>query len=133
MAELAVGALILGAAYIASNQKNGNLMTQEGLTNMGRTKANYLPNTTIPTTNYPVNRPETGSNVNDYANPNTPTDRYYARNVDLSFSEPAISHRINFDGFPERISINIWPEHIHKNHLGIDRLPWQKVRGSLFA
>lgn len=83
MAELAVGALILGAAYIASNQKNGNLMTQEGLTNMGRTKANYLPNTTIPTTNYPVNRPETGSNVNDYANPNTPTDRYYARNVDF--------------------------------------------------
>jgi hypothetical protein len=85
MAEIAVGALLLGAAYIASNQKNGNLLTQEAMTtstNMGRTRPNYLPNTTIPTTNYPVIRPETGSNVNDYANPNTPTDRYYARNVD---------------------------------------------------
>ena len=85
MAEIAVGALLLGAAYIASNQKNGNLLTQEGMTtstNMGRTRPNYLPNTTIPPTNYPVIRPETGSNVNDYANPNTPTDRYYARNVD---------------------------------------------------
>jgi len=86
MAELAFGALLLGAAYIASNQKNGNLKTQEGMmssTNMGRSNTNYLPNTRIPTTNYPVIRPETGSNVNDYANPNTPTDRYYARNVDF--------------------------------------------------
>ena len=31
MAELAFGALLLGAAYIASNQKNGNLKTQEGM------------------------------------------------------------------------------------------------------
>ena len=87
MAELAFGALLLGAAYVASNQKNGNLKTQEGMmtsnTNMGRSNTNYLPNTRIPTTNYPVIRPETGSNVNDYANPNTPTDRYYARNVDF--------------------------------------------------
>ena len=63
MAEIAIGALMLGAAYIASNQKgDGNLKTQESYTNMGR-NANYLPNTTIPTTNYPITRPNTGSNV----------------------------------------------------------------------
>ena len=82
--ELAVGILALGAAYVASNQKNNNnLPTQDGFTSKHGINANYMPNTNIPTTNYPIVRPNTGSNVSDYPNPNTPTDRYYARNVDF--------------------------------------------------
>ena len=81
MAELALGALVLGAAYIASNRdKKASL---EGYRNAGQHESRYLPNTNIPVTNYPVIRPNTGSNVNDYANPNAATDRYYAKNVDF--------------------------------------------------
>jgi len=84
MAEFALGALVLGAAYIASNRdKKANLLSQEGYRNGGQHESRYLPNTNIPVTNYPVIRPNTGSNVNDYQNPNAATDRYYAKNVDF--------------------------------------------------
>ena len=83
-AEIVLGALALSAAYIASNRdKKANLLTQEGYRNAGQYESRYLPNTNIPVTNYPVIRPNTGSNVNDYKNPNTATDRYYAKNVDF--------------------------------------------------
>ena len=83
-AEIVLGALALSAAYIASNRdKKANLLTQEGYRNAGQHESRYLPNTNIPVTNYPVIRPNTGSNVNDYKNPNTATDRYYAKNVDF--------------------------------------------------
>jgi len=108
MAEIAIGALMLGAAYIASNQKgSGNLLTQEGYSNMKR-NTNSLPNTTIPTTNYPIIRPNTGSNVNDYPNPNTPTDRYYARNVDFDKMSAGVAGGVGgvgilrSTGIPER-------------------------------
>ena len=82
MAEIALILGSLGAAYIASN-RNSNGGAREGYRNAGKHEARYLPNTNIPTTNYPVIRPNTGSNVNDYKNPNTATDRYYARGVDF--------------------------------------------------
>ena len=68
MAEIALILGSLGAAYIASNRNsnsNGN-GAREGYRNAGKHEARYLPNTNIPTTNYPVIRPNTGSNVNDY-------------------------------------------------------------------
>ena len=76
MAEIALILGSLGAAYIASNRNSNG--TREGFGGSRR-----LPNTNIPTTNYPIIRPNTGSNVNEYNNPNTATDRYYARDVDF--------------------------------------------------
>jgi hypothetical protein len=80
MAEIALILGSLGAAYIASNRNSngGGCGTREGFGGSRR-----LPNTNIPTTNYPIIRPDTGSNVNEYNNPNTATDRYYARDVDF--------------------------------------------------
>ena len=80
MAEIALILGSLGAAYIASNRGNS---AKEGYRNAGVHEAKYLPNTNIPVTNYPVIRPNTGSNVNDYPNANAATDRYYAKNVDF--------------------------------------------------
>ena len=66
MAEIALILGSLGAAYIASNRNNGvGGGAREGYRNAGKHEARYLPNTNIPTTNYPVIRPNTGSNVND--------------------------------------------------------------------
>jgi len=81
MAEFAFLLGILGSAYIASNSKNKPKIN-EGYRNPNANNARYLPNMSIPITNYPVVRPNTGTNVNEYKNPNTPTDRYYASNVD---------------------------------------------------
>jgi hypothetical protein len=81
MAEIALILGILGSAYIASNRKSSEVM-QEGYRNPNANNARYLPNMSIPITNYPVIRPNTGTNVNEYKNPNTHTDRYYANNVD---------------------------------------------------
>lgn len=72
--EIAVPLLALGSLYVASNQKKIGPVN-ENYTNMGERRR--LPNTNIPETNYPVVQPGTGSNVNQYLNPNTPTDRYY--------------------------------------------------------
>jgi hypothetical protein len=84
MAEIALILGSLGAAYIASNRNSGRGNgAQEGYRNAGIHQSRYLPNTNIPTTNYPVIRPNTGSNVNDYKNANAATDRYYARGVDF--------------------------------------------------
>jgi hypothetical protein len=105
MANLAIGALVLGAAYIASNQKKN---ASEPYTNMRADNSKYLPNMNIPTTNYPNIRPNTGSNVNDYANPNTPTDRYYARNVDFDKMSAGVAGGVGgvgilrSTGIPER-------------------------------
>lgn len=81
MAEIALILGGLGAAYIASNRKNPPVLS-EGYRNPNANNARYLPNMSIPITNYPVVRPNTGTNVNEYKNPNTHTDRYYANNVD---------------------------------------------------
>ncbi|NBV43094.1 hypothetical protein EBR96_10065, partial [bacterium] len=83
MAEIALILGSLGAAYIASNRNSNGNGAREGYRNAGVHESRYLPNTNIPTTNYPVIRPNTGSNVNDYKNANAATDRYYARGVDF--------------------------------------------------
>ena len=54
-------------------------------------------------------------------------------NVNLSFTKPAIAHRIYLNCFPKGITVDIWPEHIHKNKFGIYRLPRQKVRCALLS
>lgn len=80
MAEIALILGGLGAAFIASNHKSNDV--KEPYRNPNGNNSKYLPNMNIPVTNYPVVRPNTGTNVNEYTNPNTPTDRYFANNVD---------------------------------------------------
>ena len=80
MAEIALLLGGLGAAYIASNRDNNQ--RKEGYRNPNANYSRYLPNMNVPVTNYPVIRANTGTNVNEYKNPNTPTDRYFANNVD---------------------------------------------------
>jgi hypothetical protein len=83
--ELAIPILALGGLYIASNQNNrqhrqntqNTQNRQENFTNMGA-KANYLPNQNVPPQNYPVmNQKELVDNVNNYANSNSATDKYF--------------------------------------------------------
>ena len=80
MAEIALLLGSLGAAYIASNRDSNQ--HREGYKNPNANYSRYLPNMNVPVTNYPVIRANTGTNVNEYKNPNTPTDRYFANNVD---------------------------------------------------
>ena len=106
--ELAIPILALGGMYLVSNQNkknngydnsnnndnnanvNANVNAnananriKESFLNAGQrvNQQNVLPNTNIPTTNYPVMLPNTGSNVNAYAQPNAVTDKYYNSSV----------------------------------------------------
>ena len=92
MAELAIPLIGLAGAYIMSNQKKNNdpkafsgvgaaapASVTEGYENMGK-PANAMPNVAITPDNYPVFKPKTGYNANDYSNfpnPNAATDKYY--------------------------------------------------------
>ena len=107
MAEVALLLGILGSAYVASNRKNSEEISREGYRNTGGVNpSRYLPNTNIPTTNYPVIRPNTGSNVNDYKNANAATDRYYARGVDFDKMSAGVAGGVGgvgiLRGIPER-------------------------------
>lgn len=105
MAEVALILGILGSAYIASNRNNGEL-TKEGYRNTNVDRTRFLPNTDIPTTNYPVIQPTTGSNVNEYKNANAATDRYYARGVDFDKMSAGVAGGVGgvgiLRGIPER-------------------------------
>ena len=105
MAEVALILGILGSAYIASNRNNGEL-TKEGYRNTSVDRTRFLPNTDIPTTNYPVIQPTTGSNVNEYKNANAATDRYYARGVDFDKMSSGVAGGVGgvgiLRGIPER-------------------------------
>lgn len=84
----------LGGMYVMSNQNkqkmplpntntnpNENTVNKENFTSMGA-KANYLPNTNVPPTNYPVlNNSELVSTVQEYPNPNSATDKYFNQNA----------------------------------------------------
>jgi len=102
MAEVALILGILGSAYIASNRND----QKEGYRNTRVDKTRYLPNTDIPTTNYPVIQPTTGSNVNEYKNANAATDRYYARGVDFDKMSSGVAGGVGgvgiLRGIPER-------------------------------
>jgi hypothetical protein len=92
--ELAIPLLALGGMYIISNQNNNSSKNKkvrfsntnnnnnesnmkENFNNMGK-RANYLPNTEIPPSNYPVtNEKELVDVTNHYSNPNVATDKYF--------------------------------------------------------
>ena len=91
MAELAIPLLGLASMYLLSNQKKNNdpkafsgvvgaaAPLAEGYVNMGR-PVNAMPNVSVPPDNYPVFKPNTGYDANEYSNfpnPNAATDKYY--------------------------------------------------------
>jgi hypothetical protein len=101
--ELAIPLLALGGMYVITNQSkttsktnknnsNNNSSTnnssnnnkntnKENFTGMGA-KANYLPNTNVPPTNYPItNNKELVDTVQEYQNPNVATDKYFNQNA----------------------------------------------------
>jgi len=92
--EFAIPLIALGGMYVASNQKKDSYTkskkmdsnkkdspVKENYTNMGR-KINYLPNTDIPSQNYPIpNETELVSTVQRYSNPNVATDKYFDQNL----------------------------------------------------
>ena len=96
MAEIAIPLLGLAGAYIMSNQKKKNNNPKplaasasaaaplaEGFENMGK-PVNYMPNAAVPPDNYPVFKPKTGYDANEYSNfpnPNAATDKYYEQSA----------------------------------------------------
>ena len=103
--EIAIPLIALGGMYVVSNQNNQkcndtnklNSKTnksqnnKENFANMGR-QINYLPNNVIPPQNYPVeNLNEISDTVNNYANPNTATDKYFNQNVYEEKSRKGVS------------------------------------------
>lgn len=88
--ELAIPLIALGSMYIVSNQSNDtstNKKKKENFNNMGASKqkntfSNYLPNTNIPPSNYPImNNTELSDTVQAYPNPNQATDKYFNQNI----------------------------------------------------
>lgn len=95
--ELALPLLALGGFYVISNQTNAshhneqnnkknynntnnNNSSKESFGNM-KSRANQLPNTNIPTMNYPVTNNESlMDNLQEYPNPNKATDKYFNQN-----------------------------------------------------
>ena len=87
--ELAIPILALGGLYVVSNQKSNNnsksskqesTAEKEQFTNMGA-KRNYLPNVEELPQNYPVvNRTQLADTVQNYANPNVASDKYFNQN-----------------------------------------------------
>ena len=87
--ELAIPILALGGLYVVSNQKSNNnnksskgepTAEKEEFTNMG-VKRNYLPNVEELPQNYPVtNRTQLADTVQNYANPNVASDKYFNQN-----------------------------------------------------
>lgn len=95
MAEIAIPLIGLAGAYIMSNQKKNSkpkplagstsaaAPLAEGYENMGK-PVNYMPNMAVPPDNYPVFKPKTGYDANEYSNfpsPNAATDKYYEQSV----------------------------------------------------
>ena len=88
--EVAIPLLALGGMYVIANNSNANnsnankknklSQKQEGFQSSGK-KPNYLPNTDIPPQNYPIqNLNQLKDTVQEYANPNTATDKYFNQN-----------------------------------------------------
>jgi hypothetical protein len=95
MAEIAIPLLGLAGAYIMSNQKKKNnpkplaasasaaAPLAEGFENMGK-PVNSMPNVAVPPDNYPVFKPKTGYDANEYSNfpnANAATDKYYEQSA----------------------------------------------------
>ena len=92
--ELAIPLIALGGMYVISNKNNETSKNiyndtfatkaqgkKENFDNMGK-KANYLPNTNVPSQNYPImNNSELIDTVQEYPNPNAASDKYFNQNV----------------------------------------------------
>jgi hypothetical protein len=90
--ELAIPLIALGGLYVATNSNKKNNV-KENFHNMGiRTNlqtnnndsrfSNYLPNTHIPPSNYPImDNKELVDTVQNYPNPNSATDKYFDQNL----------------------------------------------------
>lgn len=103
--ELAIPLIALGGMYVISNKKSDKkakpankksgtgVESKDSFTNMGiRTNLqsanlesrfnNYLPNTHVAPTNYPImNNKELVDTVQEYPNPNVATDKYFNQNA----------------------------------------------------
>jgi hypothetical protein len=79
--ELALPIIALGGLYVISNQSNKDSFVsskkrKENFTNLNQNKK--LPNADTPIQNYPVvNQRQLSNNINEYANPNVATDKYF--------------------------------------------------------
>ena len=98
--EIAIPLIALGGMYVASNQNKNSFSNQkqnkninnnsnnntspskkENFATMGA-NPNYLPNTNIPPSNYPIiNNKELVDNVQEYVNPNLASDKYFNQNA----------------------------------------------------
>ena len=99
--ELAIPLLALGGMYVITNQtktssknnknsgsssntsnsNNGTNAKKENFTGM-RSNVNYLPNTNVPPSNYPImNNKELVDTVQEYPNSNAATDKYFNQNA----------------------------------------------------
>lgn len=85
--ELAIPLLALGGMYVVSNQNqnkqnvSNSSNKKENFASMGK-KVNYLPNTNIPASNYPItNTDELVATVQEYPSHNQATDKYLDQNI----------------------------------------------------
>lgn len=80
--EIAIPLVAFGGLYIASNSKGEpKKCTKESFENMGK-PVNYLPNTDVPATNYPVPNQSLGPDeIMAYHNGRAVTDQYYNQEV----------------------------------------------------
>jgi len=91
-----------------SDIKNSQLLKKEAFANMGAGRVNpqnYLPNTQIPNTNYPVIDNSTKGNINKYPSGSAVTDKYYNASVDKrvlqhndQFGNPYYNNGDNYSG-----------------------------------
>ena len=119
MAELAIPLLGLAGAYIMSNQKKKDGVprplaaasnaapVKEGYVNMGR-PVNAMPNVAVPPDNYPVFKPNTGYDADEYSNfpdSNAATDKYYEQSafVEVANGGPDFGGKTQFgDTYQQR-------------------------------
>jgi len=119
MAEIAIPLIGLAGAYIMSNQKKNSkpkplagstsaaAPLAEGYENMGK-PVNYMPNMAVPPDNYPVFKPKTGYDANEYSNfpnPNAATDKYYEQSAyeDVANGGPDFGGKTQFgDNYQQR-------------------------------
>jgi hypothetical protein len=85
--ELEIPLLALGGMYVVSNQNqnkqnvSNSSNKKENFASMGK-KVNYLPNTNIPASNYPItNTDELVATVQEYPSHNQATDKYLDQNI----------------------------------------------------
>ena len=78
MAEIAIPLIALGSLWILSNQEK-NPITRENFENAGG-DLNALPNTNIPSTNYPF-KTKNINTIKKYSDANQSTDKYFVQDV----------------------------------------------------